>query len=124
MLAARDEQNAALRRRLEELGGLVAALRAQLGRDSSNSSRPPLSDWPFVKKPAAKRSPRTRSGRKPGKQPGSEGTTLRLVEEPDDVVVLAPSACGGCGGDLAAGNGSNSSVGRSSMFRPRRRGRM
>jgi hypothetical protein len=55
-----------------------------------------------VKKPAAKRSSRTRSGREPSKQPGSEGTTLRLVEEPDDVVVLAPSACGG--GDLAAGS--------------------
>jgi transposase len=104
VLAARDEQNAALQRRLEELEGLVAALRAQLGRDSSNSSRPPSSDSPFVKKPAAKRSSRTRSGRRPGKQPGSEGTTLRLVDEPDDVVVLAPSTCGGCGGDLAVGS--------------------
>lgn len=53
MLAAGDEQNAVLRRRPVELEGLVATLRAQLGRESSNSSRPPSSDSPFVKKPAA-----------------------------------------------------------------------
>jgi hypothetical protein len=44
LLAAKDAENAALRAentallaRLTELEGMVAALRAQLGRDSSNS---------------------------------------------------------------------------------------
>lgn len=91
---------ALMQQRLEELEGLVAALTARLGRDSSNSSRPPSSDSPFVKKPAAKRSVRARSGKRPGKQPGSEGTTLRLVDDPDGEVVVAPPVCGGCGGDL------------------------
>ena len=78
LLAAKDAENAALRTentallaRLTELEGMVAALRAQLGRDSSNSGKPPSSDSPFVKKPAAKRSSRTRSGKPQGKQPGA-----------------------------------------------------
>ena len=56
LLAAKDAENAALRNenaalltRVTELEGLVAALHAQLGRDSSNSGRPPSSDSPFVK---------------------------------------------------------------------------
>ena len=67
LLAAKDEENAALRgeiaalaARVTELEGLVAALHAQLGRDSANSGKPPSSDSPFIKKPAAKRSSRTR----------------------------------------------------------------
>ena len=70
LLAAKDAENAALRNenaallaRVTELEGLVAALQAQLGRDSSNSGKPPSSDSPFIKKPAAKRSVRTRSGK-------------------------------------------------------------
>jgi hypothetical protein len=68
-LAAKDAENAALRNenaillaRLTDLEGLVAALKAQLGRDSSSSGKLPSSDSPFVKKPAAKRSMRIRSG--------------------------------------------------------------
>ncbi len=60
VLAAR---NAVFSTRIAELEGLIAALRAQLGRDSSHSGKPPSSDSPFVKKPAPKRSSRTRSGR-------------------------------------------------------------
>jgi transposase len=101
LLAAQVEQNALLLQRIGELEGLVAALRAQNGRDSSNSSRPPSSDSPFVKKPAAKRSVRSKTGKPKGKQPGAPGTTLRLVDEPDVTIAHAPSACGGCGADLA-----------------------
>ena len=61
----------------------VAALAAQveelqrlLGKDSSNSSRPPSSDSPYTKKPKD-RSLRGRSGRKPGKQPGAQSSTLK-----------------------------------------------
>jgi transposase len=44
-----------------------AELERQASADSSNSSRPPSLDAPWSKKPAKKRSSRTRSGRKPGK---------------------------------------------------------
>ena len=108
LLADRDAQLMALDARVAALGaqvvaldGMVAALRAQLARDSSNSGKPPSSDSPFVKKPAAKRSSRTRSGNPRGKQPGAPGTTLELADDPDDTIVKSPAACGGCGGDLA-----------------------
>lgn len=101
MLTAQVEQNTVLVGRIGELEGLVAALRAQLGRDSSNSSRPPSSDSPFVKKPAAKRSMRAKSGKRPGKQSGSPGTALRLVDDPDETLEVAPPVCGGCGAHLA-----------------------
>ncbi|MGH2372795.1 MAG: IS66 family transposase [bacterium] len=108
LLAAKDAENTALRNenaillaRLTELEGLVAALYAQLGRDSSNSGKPPSSDSPFVKKPAPKRSMRTRSGKPQGKQPGAPSATLRLVEAPDETIVHTPPACVGCGECLA-----------------------
>jgi transposase len=73
-----------------------AELRRRLGRDSSNSSKPPSSDPPFEK--AAKRSSRTRSGRKPGKQPGAAGSGRELSDDPDRIIVeLEPDCCGGCG---------------------------
>ena len=50
LLAAKDAEIAALVARVTELEGLVAALHAQLGRDSSNSGKPPSSDSPFIKK--------------------------------------------------------------------------
>jgi transposase len=108
LVAAKDAENTALRNenalllaRLTELEGLVAALRAQMGRDSSNSGRPPSSDSPFVKKPAPKRSMRTRSGKPQGKQPGAPSATLRLVDNPDKTITHTPPACAGCGQDLA-----------------------
>ena len=107
-IAALTAQNTALRNentvlsaRLTELEGLVAALRAQLGRDSSTSGKPPSSDSPFTKKPAAKRSMRTRSGKPPGKQPGASSATLRLVDDPDHTITHTPPVCAGCGQGLA-----------------------
>jgi len=99
-IAALAAQNAVFSTRVAELEGLVAALRAQLGWDSSNSGRPQSSDSPFVKKPAPKRSSRTRSGKSRGKQHGAPGATLRLVDDPDETVVHEPPACRGCGNPL------------------------
>jgi transposase len=108
LLAAKDaeiavlrSENKALLTRLTELEGVVVALRAQLGRDSSNSGKPPSSDSPFTKKPAAKRSSRTRSGKPQGKQPGASSATLPLIDNPDDTITHTPSVCAGCGDDLA-----------------------
>ena len=100
-IAAVRNENAALLARVSELEGLVAALHAQLGRDSANSGKPPSSDSPFTKKPAAKRSVRTRSGKPQGKQPGAPSATLRLVDDPDDTITHTPPVCAGCGNDLA-----------------------
>jgi transposase len=76
----------------------VAELERQLGQNPRNSSKPPSSEG--LSKPAPK-SLRKRSGRKPGGQPGHEGSTLRQVEAPDVVVRHEPKACSACGEDLA-----------------------
>jgi transposase len=93
-LAARDAQVAALAAQVEEL-------RRRLDKDSSTSSKPPSSDSPYKKKPRD-RSLRQRSGRKPGRQPGAESSTLRQSPDPDETVFCGPAACGCCGHDLTA----------------------
>ena len=84
---------------IELLKAEVAELRRQLGQDSRNSSKPPSSDSPFTK--PAPRSLRGKSGRKPGGQPGHPGTTLALVEHPNERKRHEPGPCSGCGANLA-----------------------
>ena len=60
-------------------------------------------DAPWEKKPANKRSSRSRSGRKPGKQPGAPSSSRSLVADPDRVVVIEPECCSGCAASLAGG---------------------
>ena len=94
------EAAAARDARIAELAAQVEELRRRLEKDSSTSSRPPSSDSPYRKKPKD-RSLRGRSGRKPGKQPGAQSSTLRQSAHPDDTVFCGPAACGCCGRDLA-----------------------
>jgi transposase len=101
--AALRAENAELRAELDELKGMVAALvervvELECGRaaDSSNSSRPPSSDAPWSKQPARNRSSRTRSGRKPGKQPGSSSSSRSLVDDPDERLEIRPGRCQHC----------------------------
>jgi transposase len=84
--------------RLEALEAENAELRRQLGLNSQNSSKPPSSDSPFDK-PAPK-SLRRKSGRKPGGQPGHPGSTLALVDDPDETRCHEPELCAGCGAGL------------------------
>ena len=73
-------------------------LRARLGMNSRNSSKPPSSDG--YAKPAPK-SRRVRSGKKPGKQPGTPGKFLPQVEDPDAVIEHKPDHCVDCGETLS-----------------------
>jgi transposase len=98
-LAARDAQLEAAQARLAELAEQIDELRRRLGQDSSTSSRPRSSDSPYTKKPRD-RSLRGRSGRRPGKQPGAQSSTLKQSPHPDDTVLCGPAACGCCGQDL------------------------
>jgi transposase len=105
---------AELAARLAEAYRLIAELTAQVGRlsarvedlerqarrDSSTSSRPPSSDSPNKKK-GTDRSLRERGKRRPGKQPGEPGTTMNLVDDPDERFECPPAACCGCGAGLA-----------------------
>jgi transposase len=98
------EENVALRsmvgdlkKMVDRLSVEVIELRARLGINSRNSSKPPSTDG-YVK-PAPK-SRRTRSGKKPGKQPGDPGHHLAQRIDPDATSVHAPEACGRCGQGL------------------------
>jgi transposase len=79
----------------------VTELERERAVDSSNSSRLPSSDAPWVKKPAKKRSSRTRSGRKPGKQPGASSSSRSLIDDPDEQLVIRPDRCRRCDASLA-----------------------
>src|SRR4051812_1536353 len=74
-----------------------AELRRRLGLTSKNSGKPPSSEG--LDKPPVS-STRTRSGRKPGKQPGGAGTGLSQVLVADEDIDHYPPECGNCGDGL------------------------
>jgi transposase len=74
----------------------IASLEAGLGRNSSNSSRPPSSDGPQVKRGV----PRPPSGRNRGGQKGHPRHE-RVILPPDEIVDHKPSRCGRCNTPLA-----------------------
>ena len=78
----------------------IAGLEERLKKTSRNSSKPPSGDG--LARPAPKpRSPRKKTGRKPGGQPGHEGGTLARVARPDRQVRHEPGCRGRCGEGLA-----------------------
>jgi transposase len=85
---------------IERFSARVEELERQARKDSSTSSRPPSSDSPFKKK-GGDRSLRERGKRRPGKQPGDPGSTMNLVDDPDERIECPPVACCGCGAGLA-----------------------
>jgi transposase len=99
VIAALQEQNAALSALVAALQARVAELERQLGLNSGNSGKPPSSDG-LKKKPARISSLRERSGKKTGGQKGHPGKTLSRVETPDATIDHFPATCSGCGGTL------------------------
>ena len=63
---------------------IIGLLLERLGVNSQNSSKPPSQD-PH-KKRGAKRA--NKSGKKPGAQVGHPGNTLKMVDDPDEVVAI------------------------------------
>jgi transposase len=97
--AALRAHGAALAVRLVALAERVEELERRLGQNPRNSHKPPSSEG--YEKPAP-RSRRERTDRSSGGQPGHhQGTTLRQVETPDEVVAHEPAACRSCGGSLS-----------------------
>jgi transposase len=72
------------------LNARVAELEGQLGQNSKNSSKPPSTDPPEMK-----RSPPKLTGRKRGGQPGHEGAK-RVRLTPDEVIDHRPRRCQCC----------------------------
>jgi transposase len=86
-----EADNAALRADNAALRAENAMLKEQLSKNSSNSHKPPSSDG-YGKKPALPQS----SGKKTGGQFGHPGRTLKMVSNPDHIIVHHISSCPCC----------------------------
>lgn len=75
------------------LSNKVEELERRLNKNSRNSSKPPSSDGPSVKRP--KQEP---TGRKPGGQPGHQANFRAPVpkDQVDEFVAVVPKRCGHC----------------------------
>lgn len=76
----------------------IKKLEDKLAVDSSNSSKPPSKD--DFKSPKV-RSLRKKSGKKPGGQPGHQGSKKALRDDPDEIIPYAVTECPDCGIDLS-----------------------
>jgi transposase len=94
-IAVLEQQVVVLLAQVASLQAQVADLAARLGQNSQNSSKPPSSDGPGVKR----RPPRTPTGKKPGGQPG-HAKQQRPLLPPDEVLTVLPEACRHCGTPL------------------------
>jgi transposase len=82
--------------RIDELEEHRKLLESRLNQNSRNSSRPSSTDF-FVKVKSNPKSCRKKTGRKPGGQKGHSGTTLNMVNNPDEVIEHPLSYCEECG---------------------------
>ena len=82
-----------------------ARLRSDAAKNSGNSSKPPSRDpvAERARQAEERQEKKARAGgkRRPGKQPGTKGSSLEMTEHPDEVIDHVPSACAGCGASLA-----------------------
>lgn len=115
LLALPKDQLVDLVLMLRQQVALLESRVAALEKNSTNSSKPPSSDMPGSGRNARdtstpaphQRNSRNASGRQSGGQPGHQGSTRELVDNPDMVIACAPDFCGGCGKDfLTVGTGS------------------
>jgi transposase len=101
LIVSLQRENAELRAENAVLKQEIADLLRRLGKNSSNSSKPPSSDGPG-KKPRIAGSLRGVSGKKSGGQPGHQGDTLRPVAEPDKIERHEATSCEHCQAGLTA----------------------
>jgi len=103
IIHAQAERITALETQVGELPQQVRVLREQLNQHSQNSSKPPSSDGPHVKR----KPPKEPSGRKAGGQPGHPGhrRVMLPLEQVDEVVTCPPTHCRRCGQPLTGEEG-------------------
>lgn len=104
-----SDDNARLNRRVEALNVENADLRKRLSKyedpqppkNSGNSSVPPSKESMGDEIRRRTSSLREKSGRKPGGQPGHEGNTRKMSEQPDETENIQPNYCRECGRELS-----------------------
>jgi len=84
--------------RIVQLEERVKSLEERLNKNSRNSSKPPSTDNFAHEKPKPK-SQRVKSGKKVGGQEGHIGTTLTMVNNPDETEIYKIEKCKNCGKD-------------------------
>ena len=92
-----------LLQKIEQLEARIQFLEAENAllknkKNSNNSHIPPSQDQNRPKKNQSLRLP---TDKKPGGQPGHEGTTLECSSQVDEIIKHSPDACGNCGNDLS-----------------------
>ena len=104
-----SDDNARLNRRVEALNVENADLRKRLSKyedpqppkNSGNSSVPPSKEGMGDEIKRRTSSLREKSGRKSGGQPGHEGHTRKMSEQPDETENIQPNYCRECGRELS-----------------------
>ena len=104
-----SDDNARLNRRVEALNVENADLRKRLSKyedpqppkNSSNSSVPPSKESMGDEIKRRTSSLREKSGRKSGGQPGHEGNTRKMSEQPDETENIQTNYCCECGRELS-----------------------
>ena len=109
-------ENARLNRRIEALNVEIRALKyenkdlrerlskyedSQPPKNSSNSSVPPSKEGFGDEIKRRTSSLREKSGKKPGGQPGHEGNTRLMSDQPDETEDIQPNYCRECGRELS-----------------------
>ena len=93
-IAKQDQEILHLHTLISEFSEQMAKLRNQLGKNSTNSHKPSSTDYFFRKTVAVEVSDKTKGGQK-----GHIGNTLRMVENPDQIIIHESTQCT-CGEDL------------------------
>lgn len=95
-----QELNSLVKRQAQRIVELEAEQSKYKNKKNSNNSHlPPSKD---ENRPLKNQSLRSSSGKKPGGQPGREGTTLKFSPTPDKIIEHRPDYCQRCGQDLSA----------------------
>jgi transposase len=104
-IAQLEAQNQKLEALVRAQAELIEKLQAQLGKYSKNSHRPPSSDPPQVR---SQRKRRKRSAKKPGGQPGHEGSHRQMLDsdDVDQIVECVPTECQVCHASLSGAHDS------------------
>ena len=92
-----------LKKIILDQSNIIANLQARLDKlenpkNSRNSSIPPSHDY---SRPKHTKSLRVPSGKKPGGLLGHDGTTLQMVEIPNEIITHIPQYCSCCGRDIS-----------------------